>query len=165
MDGLLGGLRTGLGLDQHALVQGRELVLGGVRVPFDRGPLGHSDGDALLHALMDAVLGALGEPDIGTLFPAHDPSLRGVCSLTLLERVGVLVAQHRARILSLDAVLVLERPAVAPYLDSMRHNIASALDISSGRVGLKAKHPEGVGAIGRGEGVMAQAVALVWCPQ
>jgi len=81
VDDLLGGLRTGLGLDQHALVQGREFVLGGVRVPFDRGPLGHSDGDALLHALMDAVLGALGEPDIGTLFPARDPSLRGVCSL------------------------------------------------------------------------------------
>lgn len=164
MDSLLNGVRVGLGLDQHALVQGREFVLGGVKIPFELGPLGHSDADVLLHAVMDATLGALGEPDIGMLFPAHDPTLSGVCSITLLERVGQLAAQHRARILSLDAVVVLEKPAVAPYLESMRRNIAVALNLPLGRVGLKAKHPEGIGAIGRGEGVMAQAVVLLWCP-
>lgn len=164
MDKVIGGLRIGLGFDQHSLASDRGLILGGVPIPYEKGLVGHSDGDVLLHALMDSLLGALGEADIGTLFPSENPEFKGISSLDLLERVARVLGKHQARILNLDTVLIAQSPRLAPYTKAMVDNIASTLALPVGRVGLKVKHPEGIGAIGRGEGMMAQAVALLWRP-
>jgi 2-C-methyl-D-erythritol 2,4-cyclodiphosphate synthase len=155
------GLRIGLGYDVHAFVDGRDLILGGVRVPHPRGLLGHSDADVLVHALMDALLGAMRLGDIGSHFPATEPEYAGASSISLLEQVRALMESEGWRLVDTDLVLVLEAPRIAPHRDAMRLRIAGALGISIEQVGLKATTTEGLGSTGRGEGVAAQAVVLL----
>ena len=154
-------LRVGLGYDVHALVDHRALVLGGVDVPHTRGLLGHSDADVLVHALIDALLGAMRQQDIGAHFPDSDPAYSGISSIALLERVGGLMRDDGWRLVDADLVLVLETPKIAPYRDEMRARIAAALGVGSDQVGLKATTTEGLGLTGRREGVAAQAVVLL----
>lgn len=153
--------RIGCGIDVHPLVPGRTLVLGGVAVPHDRGLSGHSDADVLAHAICDAVLGALGLPDIGERFPDTDPQHRGRSSLLFLSDVGRELHSRRRAILNVDAAILAEAPRLAPYLPAMRERIADALGCPVESIGLKAKRFEGLGLIGRGEGIMAQAIVLI----
>ena len=154
-------IRIGLGYDVHALVQGRDLILGGVKLEHELGLLGHSDADVLAHAVADAVLGASREGDIGKLFPDSDPAFEGADSLELLAKVAALVRDSGWRILDVDCVLVLELPKIAPVRDLMRHNLAQALGVEVQSVGVKATTTERLGFEGRGEGVSAHAVALL----
>lgn len=153
--------RTGIGYDAHRFAAGRRLVLGGVEIPYERGLEGHSDADVLSHAIADALLGAVGERDIGHHFPNTDESIRGISSLEILRRVGEILAEQKWRVANLDATLIAEAPQIGPHLDAMRGKIAEALGIDAGRIGLKATTNEGMGAIGRGEGMAAMAVASV----
>ncbi len=153
--------RIGLGYDVHAFAEGRELVLGGVRIEHDKGLLGHSDADVLAHALADAVLGALREGDIGRLFPDTDPAYAGADSLVLLAEVARLAAERGFRVADADCVLVMEKPKVSPYREQMRANLAAALGVDVSCVGVKATTTEGLGFEGRGEGIAAQAVVLL----
>jgi 2-C-methyl-D-erythritol 2,4-cyclodiphosphate synthase len=155
---------VGIGYDVHALVPGRKLVLGGVEIPHPRGLEGHSDADVLMHAICDAVLGALGEPDIGHFFPNTDPRWQGVPSRVFLEEAGRLVERRQGRILNIDATLLAQEPRVAPHVTQMKANIAAALGLVPARVGIKATTNEGLGFIGRGEGIAAIAVASVDVP-
>ena len=157
----IGGLRIGLGYDVHALVPGRPLVLGGITIPHESGPAGHSDGDLICHAATDALLGAAGLPDIGQLFPDSDPTFAGAASLDLLARAGERARQAGFQIVNLDLVLVAEAPRLVPYLDGMKKNLAHALDCAPERIGIKGKRGEGLGFEGRREGMAAHAVALV----
>jgi 2-C-methyl-D-erythritol 2,4-cyclodiphosphate synthase len=154
-------MRIGLGYDVHAFAPGRRLVLGGVEIEHEVGLLGHSDADVLAHALADAVLGALREGDIGALFPDTDPAYRDADSMELLAVVGALVRERGWRVSDADCVLILERPKIAPYRDAMRANLAQALGVEIGAIGVKATTTEGLGFEGRGEGVAAQAVVLL----
>lgn len=153
-------MRIGLGYDVHAFAEGRDLVLGGVRIEHERGLVGHSDADVLCHALADAVLGAVRAGDIGEHFPDTDPAYAGADSIELLRACAAIAEQGGWRVADADCVLILERPKVAPYRDRMRHNLASALGIAVENVGLRATTTEGLGFTGRGEGVAAQAVVL-----
>ncbi len=156
-----GGPRVGCGLDVHPLVAGRRLVLGGVEIPSVRGLKGHSDADVLSHAICDALLGALGLPDMGVRFPDTDEGLRGRSSLSFLEEVA---AEARARgyeIVNLDAVVLAEAPRLQPHVEAMRNALARALRCPPSALGIKAKRCEGIGAVGRREGMMAQAVVLL----
>jgi 2-C-methyl-D-erythritol 2,4-cyclodiphosphate synthase len=155
---------TGLGYDVHRFAAGRPLILGGVEIPHDRGLEGHSDADVLSHAIADAVLGAIGEQDIGHHFPNTDPSIRGISSVKILEKAANLVRARGARINSIDATLIAEAPKIAPHIFAMRECIAAALDLPAARVAVKATTNEGLGAIGRGEGIAAMAVASVELP-
>jgi 2-C-methyl-D-erythritol 2,4-cyclodiphosphate synthase len=157
-------IRVGLGYDVHAFAEGRRLVIGAVEIPYERGLAGHSDADVLIHAVMDAVLGAMRAGDIGSHFPDTDPAYRDVASLDLLRRVADLAIGHGYEIVDVDSVLVLEEPKVAPYRDAMRANIAAGLGVSPDQVGVKATTTEGLGATGRKEGVAAYAVALLRGP-
>ena len=153
---------SGIGYDVHQLVPGRPLVLGGVTIPHDRGLDGHSDADVLAHAIADALLGAVGESDIGHHFPNTDESIRGISSLEILRRVrGVLLAGHGARIVNVDSTLVAEAPKIGPHLDAMRAQLAGALGLPVRRVGIKATTNEKMGFLGRAEGIAAMAVAGV----
>jgi len=154
-------IRIGLGLDFHRLVPARRLVLGGVDIAFERGLLGHSDADVLSHAIADALLGAAGRGDLGKHFPDDDPRYENISSLELLARVKLLLDQQHYRIANIDATLVAERPRLAKYFPQMRENIAQALGIGPGQLNLKATRPEGLGALGRSEGIAAQAIALL----
>lgn len=154
-------LRIGVGYDAHAFAEGRPLVLGGVHVPYVRGLAGHSDADVLAHALMDALVGALREGDIGRLFPDTDPAYAGISSLELLRRVAALVGERGFRLVDADTVLVMQEPKVAPYRDEMRDRLAEALGVAPDRVGVKATTTEGLGFEGRGEGAAAHAVVLL----
>lgn len=154
-------LRIGLGYDVHAFADGRELVLGGVRVPHERGLAGHSDADVIAHALMDAILGAMRMGDIGQHFPDTDERWAGADSLDLVRRVAAMMRDGGWFLADADCVLVLEEPKVSAHRDEMRRNLASALGVDVERVGLKATTTEGLGAVGRGEGVAAQAVVLL----
>ena len=154
-------LRVGLGYDVHAFADGRRLVLGGIEIAHAAGLAGHSDADVLVHALMDAVLGAMRAGDIGSHFPDTDPAYEGVSSLDLLAEVGDLMRGAGWRLVDADAVLVLETPRVSPHRDPMRTAMAKALGVDPERIGLKATSTEGLGAVGRGEGVAAQAVVLL----
>jgi 2-C-methyl-D-erythritol 2,4-cyclodiphosphate synthase len=154
-------MRVGLGYDVHAFVDGRRLVLGGVEIPSDRGLLGHSDADVLVHALMDALLGGVRDGDIGQHFPDSDPVHEGVSSIELLQRVAALVSARGWRLVDADSVLVMEAPKVAPYREEMRDRIAAALGVERDRVGVKATTTEGLGLTGRREGAAAQAVVLL----
>ena len=151
----------GIGYDLHRLAAGRKLVLGGVEVPFEKGPVGHSDGDALAHAICDALLGAAGLGDMGTHFPDTDPKWKGAHSLRFLEHVRGLLAERRLRIMHLDAIVITERPKLGPHFAAMREALAQALGIEASRINLKAKTNEGVGAVGRGEAIAAQAIATL----
>lgn len=153
--------RSGIGYDLHRLAEGRKLILGGVEVPFTKGPVGHSDGDVLSHALCDAMLGAAGLGDIGTHFPDSDPKWKGASSLLFLEHTRKLLDGRRLRISHLDAVVVTEQPKLGPCFPAMREALARALGVSAEQINLKAKTNEGVDAIGRGEAIAAHAIATL----
>ena len=153
--------RIGQGFDVHQLAQGTDLVLGGVAIPSDRGLAGHSDGDALLHAITDAVLGALGEGDLGRHFPSSDESLRGIASGELLARVMDLAEQAGYRVGNCDATVIAQAPRLSPYQEAMRDGVAAGLRIPRDRVNVKVTSTDRLGAIGRGEGIAAQAVVLL----
>ena len=154
--------RIGQGYDVHRLVEGRALMLGGVAVPYDRGLLGHSDADVLLHALMDALLGAAALGDIGHLFPDTDPRYAGADSRALLREVAAVLARNGFAVGNVDATLVAQRPRIAPYVPRMRENIAADLGLPLDAVSVKATTEEGLGFTGSGEAMAAHAVALVW---
>ena len=154
-------LRVGNGYDLHRLVAGRPLVLGGVRIPFERGLDGHSDADAVCHAVTDALLGAAGEGDIGRHFPDTDPAWKDADSLALLTRAAALVADAGYRALNVDVVVIAERPKLAPHAEAMRANLARAIGIAEHQVSVKGKTNEGVGSIGAGESIAVHAVALL----
>jgi 2-C-methyl-D-erythritol 2,4-cyclodiphosphate synthase len=153
--------RSGIGYDAHRFQAGRKLVLGGVEIRHERGLEGHSDADVLSHAIADALLGAIGERDIGHQFPNTDESIRGISSLDILRRVGEILAAKNFRVANVDATLIAEAPKIGPHLGAMREKIAAALQIEIGRVGIKATTNEGMGAVGREEGMAAMAVASV----
>ena len=154
-------MRIGHGYDVHRFTEGRPLVLGGVTVAHDRGLLGHSDADVLTHAVMDALLGAAALGDIGLHFPDSDPAYRGISSLTLLSRVGELLAEKGYRVGNIDATVVAEAPKLRPYIDAMREKIAAALGIEPERVSVKATTEEGLGFTGERLGIAAHAVCLL----
>jgi len=154
-------MRIGNGYDVHRLVAGRKLILGGVDVPHTKGLLGHSDADVLLHALADAILGAIGEGDIGRHFPDTDPSYKGADSIKLLRHVMAIADAKGFRIGNVDATIVAQRPKLAPFIQQMRLNIARALSTEEERVNVKATTTEELGFAGRGEGIAAYAVALL----
>jgi 2-C-methyl-D-erythritol 2,4-cyclodiphosphate synthase len=153
--------RIGSGTDTHRLIAGRPLMLGGVQIASELGGDGHSDADALLHALVDAILGALCEGDIGVHFPDKDPQWRGVNSLEFLKRVMWLARERSLHVVNVDSTILLEAPKLRPYIDSMRTNIAEVLGIEPGCVSIKAKTGEGLDAVGQGLAVSAQAVVLM----
>ena len=153
--------RSGIGYDIHRFKAGRKLVLGGVEIPHACGLEGHSDADVLSHAIADALLGAIGERDIGHHFPNSDESIRGISSLEILRRVGEILADRNCRVVNLDASLIAEAPKIGPYLEAMREKIAEILGLTTSCVGIKATTNEGLGALGRGEGMAALAVASV----
>jgi 2-C-methyl-D-erythritol 2,4-cyclodiphosphate synthase len=155
------GLRIGQGWDIHRLVEDRPLRLGGIEVPFDRGPLGHSDGDVVMHALCDALLGAAAAGDIGSHFPDTDPRYSGADSADLLAQVVRLLTKRGCTVCNVDVTILAERPRLAPHLEGMRARIAEILGTDPTRVSLKAKTMEGLDAIGRGKAVAAAAVALI----
>src|SRR5256885_2555289 len=153
--------RSGIGYDAHRFGRDRKLILGGIEIPHPLGLEGHSDADVLSHAIADALLGAIGERDIGHHFPNTDETIRGISSLELLQRVGEILARNNYRISNLDATLIAEAPKIGPHLEVMRRNISGALGIDAARIGIKATTNEGMGALGRGEGMAAMAVASV----
>ena len=153
--------RVGFGFDVHKLTEGRKLILGGVEIPSEKGLLGHSDADVLLHAICDALLGAAALGDIGKHFPDTDPKYKGISSLELLKHVGQLIKENGYSIVNIDSTLVLERPKIAPYSDTMKKNIAVALGIGENTVSIKATTNEGMGFIGVGEGAVAYAVTSI----
>ncbi len=153
--------RIGLGFDFHPFAEGRRLLLGGVDIPHDRGLQGHSDADALLHALGDALLGAAGLRDIGSYFPDTDPRWEGASSALLLEKVGRLVRGRGYQVVNVDIVVLAEEPKIQPHVEAMRAAIGRILQLEQDRVGIKATTMEGCGAVGRREGIAVQAVALV----
>jgi 2-C-methyl-D-erythritol 2,4-cyclodiphosphate synthase len=153
--------RAGIGYDLHRLAEGRKLILGGIDVPSHKGPVGHSDGDALAHAICDALLGAAGLGDIGTHFPDTDPKWKDVSSLRFLEHIRELLAEQRLRISHLDAVVIAEKPKLGPHFPAMREALAKSLGISASAINLKAKTNEGVDAIGHGEAIAAQAIVTL----
>ncbi|HYE30363.1 MAG TPA: 2-C-methyl-D-erythritol 2,4-cyclodiphosphate synthase [Methylomirabilota bacterium] len=157
--------RVGIGYDVHQLVEGRKLILGGVELPHNKGLDGHSDADVLMHAITDALLGALGERDIGHFFPNTDPRWRGAPSRTFLHEAAHQVSFRGGKIINVDATLVAQAPKIGPHVDKMRENIASALNIELRRVGIKATTNEGLGFLGREEGIAAMAVASVDLPE
>jgi len=154
-------MRVGIGYDVHKLVPGRPLVLGGVTIPYHLGLDGHSDADVLVHAVMDALLGAAGAGDIGEHFPDTDPRYRGISSLELLRRVMHHLEAKGWSVVNVDAVVVAQAPKLSPYRDEMRSNLAREMGLPPGRVGIKATTTERLGFTGRGEGIAAQAVALL----
>ena len=154
-------MRVGMGYDVHRLVEGRDLILGGVQIPYEKGLLGHSDADVLLHAIMDALLGAAALGDIGKHFPDSDEAYKGISSIRLLKKVGELLEEHFYFIGNIDATVIAQRPKLAPYREEMRENVAKALGISVDQVSIKATTEEGLGFTGTGEGISAQAIALL----
>lgn len=153
--------RSGIGYDLHRLSEGRKLVLAGVEIPFDKGPVGHSDGDVLCHALCDAILGAGGLGDIGTHFPDTDPKWKGAASLQFIEHACKLLASRRMRVVHVDVVVICERPKLGPHFPAVRSALVEVLKIPDEDISLKAKTNEGVDAVGRGEAIAAHAIATV----
>lgn len=156
-------MRVGIGYDVHPLVEGRPLILGGIKIPHPagKGLAGHSDADVLSHAIADAILGAAGKRDIGHYFPNTDASLKNISSLTILKKVAELIATDNGKLINIDATLIAEEPKIAPFIESMCTSIAQALQIKPSCIGLKATTNEGLGFLGRGEGIAAMATALV----
>ncbi len=154
-------MRIGHGYDVHRLVTGRKLMMGGVEVPYTKGLLGHSDADVLLHAISDAILGAIGEGDIGKHFPDTNPAFKGADSLKLLRHVMLLADEKGYRLGNVDATIVAQRPKMAPFIPQMRENIATVLDAEVGQVNVKATTTEELGFEGRGEGISAHAVVMM----
>ncbi len=157
-------MRIGTGYDVHRLTEGRKLILGGVEIPYEKGLLGHSDADVLLHAIMDALLGAAALGDIGLHFPDTDEKWKGASSLMLLERVREILEEHCFLVVNVDSTIIAQAPKLRPYIDEMRRNIADALQIDLSQVSVKATTEEHLGFTGRGEGISAQAAALISSP-
>ena len=157
-------MRAGIGYDVHKLVEGRDLILGGVKIPYEKGLLGHSDADVLLHAISDALLGAAALGDIGKHFPDSDPAYKGADSLGLLSKVGELLEQEGYLIENIDATIIAQAPKMRPHIDLMRENIANALRLNIRQVSVKATTEEGLGFTGSGEGISAQAICMVTSP-
>lgn len=158
-------MRIGMGYDVHRLVPDRKLIMGGVEIPYEKGLLGHSDADVLLHAVMDALLGAAALGDIGKHFPDTDPAYKGISSMKLLAHVGELLVKNRFLIENIDATIIAQAPKMRPHIDRMRANIAAALQIETEQVSVKATTEEGLGFTGTGEGISAQAICLLTSPQ
>ena len=154
-------MRIGMGYDVHRLVEGRKLILGGIEIPYEKGLLGHSDADVLVHALMDAILGAMAMRDIGYHFPDTDEAYRDISSMVLLARVKAMMDDAGYELGNADITLMAERPKIAPYIDAMTESIANALEVSPDAIGIKATTTDGLGFVGRGEGMAAQAVVLI----
>lgn len=154
-------MRIGLGYDIHRLVEGRRLILGGVEIPYIKGLDGYSDADVLLHAICDAILGAIGKGDIGLHFPNTDPAFRGIASTELLNRVSATVKLSGFKVVNVDSTLILEEPKLEPFKNKMRQTISSSLGISEDAINIKATTQEGVGSIGRGEAIAAYAIVAV----
>ena len=154
-------LRTGCGFDVHAFKDGRPCVIGGVTIPHERGLDGHSDADVLIHAIIDALLGASGLGDIGILFPDNDPSYENISSIILLERVAALLSEKKIRIINIDSVIVCERPKIAPHALVMKNEVGKALGIETGRISIKGKTSEKLGFTGREEGIAAWVTVLI----
>jgi len=157
----MGKIRCGIGYDLHRLAEGRPLVVGGITLPFDKGPVGHSDGDVLAHAMCDALLGAAALGDIGTHFPDTDPKWKGANSLMFLEHARKLLEEKRLTIEHVDAVLIMEKPKLGPHFPKMREALAKSLSVTPETIHLKAKTNEGVDAIGRGEAIAAHVIATL----
>jgi len=157
-------LRVGLGWDVHPLVEGRPLVLGGVRIPYEKGLFGHSDADVLIHALCDALLGAASLGDLGTLFPPSDPRLEGISSVYLLQEVMEEVRKRGWEVISVDSVIIAQGPRLAPHVGEMKQKLAPILGISPEDISIKPKSPEGLGFMGRDEGIGAMVVVLLMRP-
>ena len=155
-------MRIGMGYDVHRLTEGRDLILGGVKIPYEKGLLGHSDADVLLHAVMDALLGAAALGDIGKHFPDSDPAYKGISSLKLLEHVGELLEKEGYTVGNIDATIIAQRPKMAPHIPVMRKNIAEVLRIEESQINIKATTEEGLGFTGSGEGISSQAVCLLF---
>lgn len=154
-------MRIGSGYDVHRLVEGRKLIIGGVNIPFEKGLLGHSDADVLLHAIMDALLGAAALGDIGKHFPDTDPAYKGADSMDLLRAVRGIIEDHNYFIDNIDATIIAQRPKMAPHIDQMRINIAEGLGLDIRQVSVKATTEEGLGFTGQGQGIAATAVCLL----
>ena len=154
-------VRCGIGYDLHRLAEGRKLIVGGIELPFEKGPVGHSDGDVLAHALCDALLGAAGLGDIGTHFPDTDPKWKGANSLIFLEHARILLDEKKFAIEHVDAVLIMEKPKLGPHFPKMRQALGRALGVPAEKIHLKAKTNEGVDAIGRGEAIASYVVATI----
>lgn len=155
-------MRIGMGYDVHKLVKERDLILGGVKIPYELGLLGHSDADVLVHAIMDALLGASALGDIGKHFPDTDPKYKGISSIELLKHVGNLLTTHNYKIGNIDATIIAQKPKMAPHIPTMRENIASALNISLDQINVKATTEEGLGFTGEGLGISSQAICLLF---
>ena len=155
-------MRIGMGCDVHKLVAGRPLIIGGVEIPYELGLLGHSDADVLLHAIMDALLGAAALGDIGKHFPDTDPKYKGISSIELLKHVGNLLSEHNYKIGNIDATIIAQRPKMAPHIPTIRENIASALNISIDQINVKATTEEGLGFTGEGLGISSQSICLLF---
>ncbi|HLC12002.1 MAG TPA: 2-C-methyl-D-erythritol 2,4-cyclodiphosphate synthase [Chthoniobacterales bacterium] len=160
----MSAFRCGIGYDAHRLVSGRKLILGGVKIPHPRGLEGHSDADVLSHAVADAVLGALGAGDIGKHFPNTEESIRGISSIEILRHAATIAAQKNARVVNVDATVLAEAPKISPHIAAMQEKIADALGVKANAISIKATTNEGLGAIGRSEGMAAIAVASVEVP-
>ena len=158
-------MRIGMGYDVHKLVPDRKLIMGGAEIPYEKGLLGHSDADVLLHAIMDALLGAAALGDIGKHFPDTDPAYKGISSIKLLEHVGNLLEENCFLIENIDATIIAQAPKMRPHIDAMRQNIANALCIMVDQVNVKATTEEGLGFTGSGEGISAQAICLLTSPR
>lgn len=154
-------MRIGMGYDVHRLVEGRKLILGGVEIPYEKGLLGHSDADVLVHALMDALLGAAALGDIGKLFPDNEQKFKDIDSMLLLKEVGNVLAEHNYSISNIDTTVVAQRPKLAPFIGQMRQRIAQVLNISEDKVSVKATTTEGLGFTGEGAGIAAYGVCLI----
>ena len=157
-------MRIGMGYDVHKLVEGRDLIMGGVKIPYAKGLLGHSDADVLVHAVMDALLGAAALGDIGKHFPDTDPAYKGSDSIELLKYVGKLLEEHCFLIENIDATIIAQAPKMRPHIDTMRENIANALHIDVSQVNVKATTEEGMGFTGSGDGISSQAICLLTSP-
>lgn len=157
-------MRIGMGYDVHRLAEDRALIIGGVEIPYEKGLLGHSDADVLLHAIMDALLGAAAMGDIGKHFPDTDPTYKGISSLVLLEKVGELLRENGFIIENIDATIIAQAPKMRPYIDSMRENIARVLEVDISCVNVKATTEEGLGFTGSGEGISSQAICMLTSP-
>lgn len=157
-------MRVGMGYDVHRLVENRDLIIGGVTIPYEKGLLGHSDADVLLHAISDALLGAAALGDIGKHFPDSDPAYKGISSIILLEKVGALLEEKGFLIENIDATIIAQAPKMRPYIDTMRENIAKALGVEVSQVNVKATTEEGLGFTGTGEGISSQAICMLTSP-
>lgn len=158
-------MRIGMGYDVHKLVENRKCIIGGVEIPYEKGLLGHSDADVLLHAIMDALLGAAALGDIGKHFPDTNPAYQGISSIKLLEHVAALLTENLFLVENIDATIIAQAPKMRPHIEQMRENIAKALGIEVSQVNVKATTEEGLGFTGSGEGISAQAVCLLTSPR